>query len=220
MKPLTSEQPLEEFGHGSTVAVDPIAKLLDVGEAARAQEFPVILACFALLTIEASTDPLLAAARYTIWLTYLLVGAAFVFLLWERRSPLMRSYHRVSWLSAYAVYLIHFGYTFFGTFSGSVAVFFAAQETVIASLNTLLTTWWTLDVGLVLLGARARWARIQHAVFLVILLAVAVFIGTVRKEGTVSVISVALVLVGATAILQRFTGDKAKASGATGESDT
>ena len=129
-----------------------------------------LLLSAALLGAELDTRIVLHRAIYTIWLSAVLAGAAYVLYIlnWERtpRRQQLYQYWRLLWSFAAVSYLAHFYYTFVGLYGWNVGAVFAQQTRGIALSNFIFTAWWVFDVLVLWLAPDATgWRRVAGMSF-------------------------------------------------------
>ena len=117
----------------------------------------------ALLLPENAPDPTMARTVYTIWVTTVLVTPALCAFALPGSSPHKRAVWLLFWSFAFAAYVVHALYAYFGVYGGSFQRFLTGQGVLPAIVNVVFTLWWTLDVLLAWLhDDRPKWVRVQR----------------------------------------------------------
>lgn len=121
-----------------------------------------LLLVAALLGAEVGQNLLLTRIHTSSWVSLALFGVAFSVYLWPGDSPRRRNLWLLFWTFALLAYLVHFAYSLFGLYGGSLIAVWKSQRPLIAGSNFLVTGWWTLDVLLAWLRRGPRWRTLPR----------------------------------------------------------
>jgi hypothetical protein len=105
-----------------------------------------ILTFLALMAAELTQNLILFRAVYSIWVTMIFLVPAVCLYVLPGKSEAKHNYWLLLWTFGFLAYLVHFYYTVFVIFNGSIPVIYAEQGVVVATSNFLVTLWWGLDV--------------------------------------------------------------------------
>jgi hypothetical protein len=107
-----------------------------------------ILIILALMAAELTQNLVLFRAIYSIWVTMIFLIPAVCLYVLPGKSETKYNYWLLLWTCGFLAYWVHFYYTVFVIFNGSIPAVYAEQGVVVATSNFLVTLWWGLDVVL------------------------------------------------------------------------
>jgi len=160
------------------------------------------------LAAEASSQPTLRRAAYTIWLTVATAAPALVLAFaFDLRTATRAVYDwwRRVWTFAYAAFVLHLGFGH-GFFEWNIADIVKHQGPLVAGCNYLLAALWTIEMILVWGGAPRDSVQMNRFRWLVhSFMAILAFVTTVLlHSGTIRMIGIVFSLAAALALLLRF----------------
>lgn len=169
----------------------------------------IYLAFAALLLLaywlpERSLDPVLLRTQYTIRACAVFLVAAFTLLLFRGVSPAVHASWRTAWVCGGVLYFVHVYWSVHKYFHG-IPETFAGQGPWIAGGNFVITLWWALDIGLLML-MRAPTRFVERSRFALHVVLLAAFVGTAvfRKEGLIQYLGYGVVALVFAALVLRW----------------